>query len=86
MSAKNNSDSEYYGRDLVMGCKVSNMSAKNNSDSEYCGRDLVTWCNFFNVCNMSAKNNSDSEYYGRDFVTKNKKQYHFCNVIFINKK
>ena len=46
MSAKNNSDSEYYGRDLVTWCKVSNvcnMLAKNNSDSEYYGRDLVTW-------------------------------------------
>ena len=42
MSAKNNSDSEYYGRDLVTWCKVCNMSAKNNSDSEYYGRDFVT--------------------------------------------
>ena len=45
MSAKNNSESEYYGRDLVMWCnvtKVCNMSAKNNSDSEYYGRDFVT--------------------------------------------
>ena len=42
MSAKNNSDSEYYGRDLVMWCNVCNMSAKNNSDSEYYGRDFVT--------------------------------------------
>ena len=44
MSA-NNTDSEYYGRDLVMWCNVSNicnMSAKNNSDSEYYGRDFVT--------------------------------------------
>ena len=41
MSAKNNSDSEYYGRDLVMWCKVFNMSTKNNSDSEYYGRDFV---------------------------------------------
>ena len=55
MSAKNNSDSEYYGRDLVTWCKVCNvcnMSTKNNSESEYYGRDLVTWCN---VTNMSAK-------------------------------
>ena len=59
------------------------MSAKNNSDSEYYGIDIVTWCK---VCNMWAKNNSDSEYYARDFVTQNKKQYHFPNVIFINKK
>ena len=45
MSAKNNSDSEYYGKDLVGRCKVNNvcnMSAKNNSDSEYYGRDFVT--------------------------------------------
>ena len=45
MSAKNNSDNEYYGRDLVTLCNVSNvcnMSATNNSDSEYYGRDLVT--------------------------------------------
>ena len=44
MSVKNNSDSEYYGRDLVTWCKVSNvcnMSVKNNSDSKYYGRDLV---------------------------------------------
>ena len=47
MSAKNNSDSEYYGRDLVRWCHVCNMSAKNNSDSEYYGRDL---------CNHSQKN------------------------------
>ena len=40
--AKNNSDSEYYGRDLVTWCYVCNMSAKNNSDSEYYGRDFVT--------------------------------------------
>ena len=46
MSAKNNSESEYYARDLVMWCNVSNvcnMLAKNNSDSEYYGRDLVTF-------------------------------------------
>ena len=45
MSAKTNSDSEYYRRDLVKQCKFSNvcnMSAKNNSDSEYYGRDFVT--------------------------------------------
>ena len=45
MWAKNNSDSEYYGRDLVEWCnfsKVCNMSAKTNSDSEYYGRDFVT--------------------------------------------
>ena len=45
MSGKNNSDSEYYGRDLVTWCKVSNvcnMWAKNNSDSEYYGRGFVT--------------------------------------------
>ena len=42
MSATNNSDSEYYGRDLVTCCNVSNMSEKNNSDSEYYGRDFVT--------------------------------------------
>ena len=41
MSAKNNSDSEYYGRDLVTWCNVCSM-AKNNSDSEYYGRDFVT--------------------------------------------
>ena len=55
MSAKNNSDSEYYGRDIVTWCKASNvcnMSAKNHSDSEYYGRYLVTWCN---ISNMSAK-------------------------------
>ena len=42
MSAKNNSDSEYYGRDLGMWCNVCNMSEKNNSDIEYYGRDFVT--------------------------------------------
>ena len=47
MSAKKNSDSEYYGRDIVTWCNVSNvcnMLAKNNSDSdsEYYGRDFVT--------------------------------------------
>ena len=45
MSTKYNSDSEYYGRDLVKwgrSCNVYNMSAKNNSDSEYYGRDFVT--------------------------------------------
>ena len=45
MSAKNNSDSEYYGRDFVKWCKVShfcNMLAKNNSDNEYYLRDFVT--------------------------------------------
>ena len=48
MSAKNISDSEYYGRDLVTWCNVSNvsnicnMSAKNNSDSEYYGRDTIS--------------------------------------------
>ena len=55
MSAKINSDSEYYGRDLVTWCKVSNvcnMSEKNNSHSEYYGSDLVMWCN---ISNMSAK-------------------------------
>ena len=62
MSTKNNSDTKYYGRDLVTWCNVCNMSAKKYSDSEYYGRDLVTW---FNICNMSAKNNSDSEYCGR---------------------
>ena len=65
MSAKNNSESEYYGGDLVTWCKVTNMSAKDNSESdsesEYYGGDLVTWCN---ITNMSAKNNSESEYYG----------------------
>ena len=69
----NNTDSEYYGRDLVMWCNVSNicnMLAKNNSDSEYYGRNLVTWCNVYNI---SAKNNSDNEYYGRDLVT-------WCNI------
>ena len=48
MSAKNNSDTQYYGRDLVTWCNVSNvcnMSSQNNSDNEYYGRDLVTWCN-----------------------------------------
>ena len=43
--AKNNNDSEYYGRHLVMWCNIGNvcnMSGKNNSDSEYYGRDLVT--------------------------------------------
>ena len=42
---KNNSDSEYYGRDLVKWCNfcnVCNMLAKNNSDSEYYGRYFVT--------------------------------------------
>ena len=34
MSAKNNSESEYYGGDLVTWCNVTNMSAKNNSESE----------------------------------------------------
>ena len=42
MSAKNNSESEYYGGDLVTWCNVTNMSAKNNSESEYYGRDLLT--------------------------------------------
>ena len=42
MSAKNNSENEYYGGDLVMWCNVTNMSAKNNSESEYYGRDFVT--------------------------------------------
>ena len=45
MLAKNNTDSEYYGRDFVTWCNVSNicnMSGKNNSDSEYYGRDFVT--------------------------------------------
>ena len=45
MSAKNNNESEYYGRDLVTWCNVTNvcnMSAKNNCDSEYYGRDFVT--------------------------------------------
>ena len=41
MSAKNNSDSEYYGRDLVRWCNVYNLSVKNNSDSEYYGGDFV---------------------------------------------
>ena len=55
MSEKNNSDSEYYERDLVTWCKVSNvcnMSEKNNSDGEYYGRDIVKWCN---ISSMSAK-------------------------------
>ena len=45
MSAKNNSESEYYGIDLVTWCnvtKVCNMSAKNNCYSKYYGRDFVT--------------------------------------------
>ena len=42
MLEKNNSDSEYYGRDLVTWCNLCNMSTKNNSDSEYYGRDFVT--------------------------------------------
>ena len=45
MSAKYNSESEYYGRDLVTWCNVTNvcnMLAKNNNDSEYYGRDFVT--------------------------------------------
>ena len=54
MSAKNNSDSEYYGRFLVTWCNVCNMSAKNNSDSEYYGRDIVTWCNVCKVCNIEV--------------------------------
>ena len=80
MLEKNNSDSEYYGRDLVMWCNVSNMLAKINSDSEYYERDLVTWCN---VCNMSAKNNSDSEYYGRDFVTQIKNNITFVTLFLL---
>ena len=55
MSTKNNSDREYYGRDLVTWCKVSNvcnMSGKNNSDGVFYGRDLVKWCN---ISNISAK-------------------------------
>ena len=37
---KNNSENEYYGRDLLT-CRQT-MSAKDNSESEYYGRDLVT--------------------------------------------
>ena len=58
MSAKTNSDNEYYGRDLVTWCKVSNvcnMSEKNNSNSEYYGRDLVTWCNISNMLEKKVK-------------------------------
>ena len=42
MSTKNNSESEYYGGDLVTWCNVTNMSekAKNNSESEYYGEIL----------------------------------------------
>ena len=42
MWAKNNSDSEYYKRDLVMWCNVYNLSAKINSYSAYYGGDFVT--------------------------------------------
>ena len=42
MSAKNNSDIEYQGRDILKWCNVYNMSVKNNSDIEYYGRDFVT--------------------------------------------
>ena len=63
MLANNNSDSEYYGRDLVMLCNVCNMLAKNNSDSEYYGRDLVSWCNVYNVCNIEVTNVKSSKYF-----------------------
>ena len=59
MSEKNNSDSEYYGRDLVTWCKVCNvynMLAKYNSNRKYYGRDLVKWYNFYEVCNIKVTN------------------------------
>ena len=52
MLAKNNSDNEYYGRDLVTWCDVCNMSAKNNSDSNVC-----------NVCNIEVTNVKSSKYF-----------------------
>ena len=35
MSAKNDSDSEYYGRDLVKWCKVCNIEVTNVKSSKY---------------------------------------------------
>ena len=43
MSAKNNSESEYYGEILSRDVRLlTNMLAKNNSESEYYGKDLIT--------------------------------------------
>ena len=47
MSAKNNSDSEYYGRDLVMRCNMCNIEVTNVKS----------------MCNIEVTNVKSSKYF-----------------------